>query len=83
MVLDAARERLRRWRAAVTAPNGPDAASTIARVRQHLADDLDTPKALAAIDAWCSDVDLGLGSSAQAPADMARAVDALLGVDLT
>jgi L-cysteine:1D-myo-inositol 2-amino-2-deoxy-alpha-D-glucopyranoside ligase len=82
-VLDAARERLRRWRAAVTAPNGPDAASTIARVRQHLADDLDTPKALAAIDAWCSDVDLGLGSSAQAPADMARAVDALLGVDLT
>ncbi|MAU82822.1 MAG: cysteine--1-D-myo-inosityl 2-amino-2-deoxy-alpha-D-glucopyranoside ligase [Gordonia sp.] len=82
-VLDAASERLRRWRAAVTAPNGPDAASTIARVRQHLADDLDTPKALAAIDAWCSDVDLGLGSSAQAPADMARAVDALLGVDLT
>ncbi|MDY6808654.1 MAG: cysteine--1-D-myo-inosityl 2-amino-2-deoxy-alpha-D-glucopyranoside ligase [Actinomycetota bacterium] len=81
-VLDTARERLRRWRAAAAAPSGPDAGPTVERVRQHLADDLDTPKALAAVDAWCSDVELGLGGSEQAPADIARAVDALLGVDL-
>lgn len=74
--------RYDRWRRAVAAGRGPDAAGTIARVRQHLADDLDTPKALAALDGWAADVELGIGTSPDAPGRIADAVDALLGVDL-
>ena len=47
-VLDEATARLHRWRAASALPAGPDVTHTIARVRQYLADDLDTPKAIAA-----------------------------------
>lgn len=36
-------------------PAGPDAADTIAQVRRYLADDLDTPKAIAALDGWAND----------------------------
>ncbi|MCH5642816.1 MULTISPECIES: cysteine--1-D-myo-inosityl 2-amino-2-deoxy-alpha-D-glucopyranoside ligase [unclassified Gordonia (in: high G+C Gram-positive bacteria)] len=81
-VLDTAKQRLQRWRTAAAATSGPDAAPVIARVRQHLADDLDTPKALAALDAWCADVELGIGGFADAPGELARAVDALLGVEI-
>ena len=35
---------------------------TIERLRQHLTDDLDTPKALVAIDAWAHDTLGGLGT---------------------
>lgn len=45
-VLDEAAARLQRWRTATALPAGPDAADVIARVRQYLADDLDTPKRL-------------------------------------
>lgn len=79
-VLATAVDRLQRWRTAAAAPAGPDAAPTVARLRQHLADDLDTPKALDAVDAWCADVRTGIGSDPTAPAQIARAVDALLGV---
>ncbi|WP_182347515.1 cysteine--1-D-myo-inosityl 2-amino-2-deoxy-alpha-D-glucopyranoside ligase [Tomitella gaofuii] len=82
-LLDTARARLRRWRAAASSQAGPAAEETVARLRQHLADDLDTPKALTAVDAWAADVEAGLGSDAQAPELIADAVDALLGVRLT
>lgn len=82
-VLAAGDERLARWRAAASAPAGPDAAPVIARLRQHLADDLDTPKALAAVDAWADDVRRGIGADPDAPRAIGAAVDALLGVDLT
>jgi L-cysteine:1D-myo-inositol 2-amino-2-deoxy-alpha-D-glucopyranoside ligase len=82
-VLAEATSRLDGWRRAVQRGAGPDAAPTIERLRQHLADDLDTPKALAAIDAWAADSLDGLGSVASAPADLGLAVDALLGVPLT
>ena len=36
-------------------PRAPDAADVVARVRRYLADDLDTPKALAALDGWATD----------------------------
>lgn len=75
-------DRLARWRRAVSAEAGPDAAATIARVRAHLADDLDTPKALAAVDGWAGDALDGIGRDTGAPAAIADAVDALLGVDL-
>ncbi len=80
-VLAEATGRLARWRAATSAVRGPDASATIERVRQHLADDLDTPKVLAAVDAWCRDVEQGIGSSTTSPGEMAAAVDALLGVE--
>jgi L-cysteine:1D-myo-inositol 2-amino-2-deoxy-alpha-D-glucopyranoside ligase len=54
-VLAEAQDRLVRWRAATALPAGPDAADVIARVRQYLADDLDTPKVLAALDGWTTD----------------------------
>jgi L-cysteine:1D-myo-inositol 2-amino-2-deoxy-alpha-D-glucopyranoside ligase len=50
--LDDAEARLERWRAAVAAPAGPDATGLLAEVRQHLADDLDAPAAVTAVDRW-------------------------------
>jgi L-cysteine:1D-myo-inositol 2-amino-2-deoxy-alpha-D-glucopyranoside ligase len=55
-VLTAARDRLALWRAAAgpAAPSRavPAAAPVLRAVRERLADDLDAPGALAAIDAW-------------------------------
>jgi L-cysteine:1D-myo-inositol 2-amino-2-deoxy-alpha-D-glucopyranoside ligase len=48
------------------------------RLRAHLADDLDTPGALAAVDAWAAEE----GADATAPRLARDAVDALLGVAL-
>ncbi len=80
--LDHASNRLDRWRDAVGRASAPEAADTIARVRQHLADDLDTPKAIAALDAWAVDANSLLGSSTTAGADIAQAVESLLGIAL-
>jgi L-cysteine:1D-myo-inositol 2-amino-2-deoxy-alpha-D-glucopyranoside ligase len=60
----------------------PPAADTVARLRTHLADDLDTPAALAALDAWAHDTLEYGGADPAAGADIAAAVDALLGVRL-
>ncbi|MGB6038405.1 MAG: cysteine--1-D-myo-inosityl 2-amino-2-deoxy-alpha-D-glucopyranoside ligase, partial [Gordonia sp. (in: high G+C Gram-positive bacteria)] len=81
-VLVEGERRLAIWRRAAKSTSGPDAADTVARLRQHLSDDLDTPKALAAVDAWAADAILGIGSSATAPQVIIAAVDALLGVDI-
>ncbi len=83
-VLATARRRLERWRAAVALTAGPPAADLVARLRDHLADDLDSPAALAAVDAWAEEA-LAAGGSAggadvDAPALVRTAVDALLGV---
>jgi L-cysteine:1D-myo-inositol 2-amino-2-deoxy-alpha-D-glucopyranoside ligase len=79
-VLNRATERLALWRAAFAAPSGPDAAPVIAGLRQYLADDLDTPRALAAVDAWAREATAGRGGDPAAPSAVAGAVDALLGV---
>ena len=79
-VLAEANVRLQRWRNAMSRPAGPDVADVIGRLRRYLADDLDTPKALAAIDGWVTDaLDYG-GHDPAAPAAVGAAVDALLGV---
>ncbi|GAA5051046.1 cysteine--1-D-myo-inosityl 2-amino-2-deoxy-alpha-D-glucopyranoside ligase [Nocardia callitridis] len=81
-VLDHAKARLELWRRATTLSSGPSAEDTIARIRQHLADDLDTPKALDAVDNWARQaLDYG-GEDTDAPAAIAAAVTALLGVRL-
>jgi len=79
-VLKAGQQRLARWREAVTAPSGPSGADVLAGVRERLADDLDTPGALAVVDAWADAALAGEGDDPGAPALVARTVDALLGV---
>jgi len=79
-LLDAARTRLERWRAAVSRPQGPAAEPTLTRLREHLSNDLDTARALTAIDAWVADAEAGLGTDQAAPGRITDAVDALLGV---
>jgi L-cysteine:1D-myo-inositol 2-amino-2-deoxy-alpha-D-glucopyranoside ligase len=81
-VLDEAATRLHRWRSATALPAGPDAADLVARVRRYLADDLDTPKAIAALDGWTTDALEYGGHDEAAPRLVASAVDALLGVGL-
>jgi L-cysteine:1D-myo-inositol 2-amino-2-deoxy-alpha-D-glucopyranoside ligase len=77
-----AEARLARWRESVALPAGPPAADTVARLRDHLADDLDTPKALAALDAWAEEARSRRGTDESAPALIREAVDALLGISL-
>lgn len=79
-VLAEAVARLHRWRSATTLPAGPASADLIARLRRYLADDLDTPKALAAVDGWVDDALEFGGHDPVAPGEVALAVDALLGV---
>ncbi|MFY9922328.1 MAG: cysteine--1-D-myo-inosityl 2-amino-2-deoxy-alpha-D-glucopyranoside ligase, partial [Mycobacterium sp.] len=73
---------LHRWRDAVALQAGPDATDVVARVRGYLADDLDTPKALAALDGWSTDALTYGGHDTEAPQAVAAAVDALLGIKL-
>jgi L-cysteine:1D-myo-inositol 2-amino-2-deoxy-alpha-D-glucopyranoside ligase len=80
--LTRAQERLGAWRAAVSRPDGPDAAGTLAEVRAALADDLNAPAALAAIDAWTVRQSASGGSDMGAPGVISRLSDALLGVAL-
>jgi L-cysteine:1D-myo-inositol 2-amino-2-deoxy-alpha-D-glucopyranoside ligase len=74
-----AQERLDVWRGAVTRGSGPDGAAAVDAVRAALTNDLDTVAALSAIDTWAS----SNGDDVEAPALVAQAVDALLGVKLT
>ena len=77
-----AEQRLTRWREAVGRPAGPPAGEVLERVRQRLADDLDAPTALAAIDRWAEDSRLRGGDDASAPGLVRDLADALLGVAL-
>jgi L-cysteine:1D-myo-inositol 2-amino-2-deoxy-alpha-D-glucopyranoside ligase len=78
-VLFDAQERLDVWRGAVTRGSGPDGAAAVDAVRAALANDLDTVAALSAIDTWAETN----GDDTEAPALVAQAVDALLGVELS
>ncbi|AWK72434.1 cysteine--1-D-myo-inosityl 2-amino-2-deoxy-alpha-D-glucopyranoside ligase [Rhodococcus oxybenzonivorans] len=81
-VLADAHTRLKLWKDAADLKSAQSATDTIVRLRQHLADDLDTPKALDALDGWARRaLDHG-GSDTDAPRQFAAAVDALLGVRL-
>jgi L-cysteine:1D-myo-inositol 2-amino-2-deoxy-alpha-D-glucopyranoside ligase len=81
-VLDEATARLGRWRAAVSRPDGPPAEALVEEVREALADDLDAPAALAAVDRWAERQRESGGTDTGAPGLVSRAVDALLGVAL-
>lgn len=81
-VLDAATARLARWRSAVSRPDGPPADALVEEIRAALADDLDAPAALAAVDRWAAVQEEHGGTDEGAPGLVSRAVDALLGVAL-
>ncbi|MFJ9517180.1 cysteine--1-D-myo-inosityl 2-amino-2-deoxy-alpha-D-glucopyranoside ligase [Kitasatospora sp. NPDC101801] len=75
-------ERLDRWRAAVSRPDGPSADALLTEVRAALANDLDAPAALAAVDRWAERQTAEGGTELGAPGLVSRTVDALLGVAL-
>ncbi|MET8912735.1 cysteine--1-D-myo-inosityl 2-amino-2-deoxy-alpha-D-glucopyranoside ligase [Micromonospora sp. NPDC004551] len=77
-----AQERLARWRRAAAAPAGPFGGELLAAVRARLADDLDTPGALAVVDDWVNQTLAGVADDAEAPKLFADTVDALLGIAL-
>lgn len=80
--LQHATTRLERWRSAVSRETAMSVDQTIALMRTALRSDLDSPAALAAVDAWAS-ASLAIDSDdSEAPQEMAIAVDALLGVQL-
>jgi L-cysteine:1D-myo-inositol 2-amino-2-deoxy-alpha-D-glucopyranoside ligase len=82
-LLKAGQQRLSRWRAAAAAPRGPSGTQVLAGVRERLAADLDTPGALLLVDAWADATLAGEGRDPDAPALVATASDALLGITLT
>ncbi|GAB2616713.1 cysteine--1-D-myo-inosityl 2-amino-2-deoxy-alpha-D-glucopyranoside ligase [Streptomyces capparidis] len=81
-VLAEAADRLARWRAAVSRPDGPSADALVGEVRAALAADLDAPAALAAVDRWAAAQLAAGGADPAAPGLVTRTVDALLGVAL-
>lgn len=75
-MLDTAQERLRAWHEAAERVTGVGEGHAIVdRVRERLADDLDTPSALTILDKWFASGEPGCES-------VIDAVDALLGVPL-
>ena len=76
----AAQERLATWRAALSRNGGPAAQECLEQIRERIADDLDTPGALAAVDAWAGEALAGDAEQPAACGLIARAIDRLLGV---
>ncbi len=74
--IQAAQSRWHSWRQGLSRRLGAPAAAFIERMRVALYDDLDAPRACQAVDDWLTSA----GEDEQAPADMAAAIDALLGV---
>jgi L-cysteine:1D-myo-inositol 2-amino-2-deoxy-alpha-D-glucopyranoside ligase len=88
-LLTAAEERLATWRRAVALPVGAPAAPLLQGLRERLADDLDSPGAIALVDAWAAESLAPTAEAVQngvleeeAPTIVCDAVDALLGVAL-
>jgi len=75
-----AQARLERWRRAASMSHGPAGDQVVHEVRGALADDLNTPRALAVLDGWASDCLERGGPDADGPRRVAEAIDALLGV---
>lgn len=81
--LVAAQERIQVWRTALSVNEAPDAAPVVAAIRAALTDNLNSPAAVAAVDAWSVMADWPKeGMSPDAPGILARALDGLLGIRL-
>jgi L-cysteine:1D-myo-inositol 2-amino-2-deoxy-alpha-D-glucopyranoside ligase len=80
-LLTTAKQRLATWRRAAARDAGAPAAGVLAGLRERLADDLDSPGAIALLDEWAAATLTGDGEQEDgAPAIVGDAVDALLGV---
>ena len=77
--ITAAEARLAAWRRAVDRPTAAPAGPVVAAMRAALAEDLDAPAALAAVDAWAA---ASGDDDTAATTQLRTAVDALLGVAL-
>jgi L-cysteine:1D-myo-inositol 2-amino-2-deoxy-alpha-D-glucopyranoside ligase len=79
-----AEARLVKWREVIgSVKPHPSSAGAIAKIRAALANDLDTPTAIAAVDEWVGQDQGGRPDrTTYAGADLRRAIDALLGVKL-
>ncbi|HJQ06285.1 MAG TPA: cysteine--1-D-myo-inosityl 2-amino-2-deoxy-alpha-D-glucopyranoside ligase [Nocardioides sp.] len=69
-----------RWKHALASPAGADAAPVVTEVLAALADDIDAPRATAAIDAWADATLAGDATDSTAPATVRTLLDAALGV---
>lgn len=82
--LEDAQQRLEEWRLAVDRARqlggGASGATVLRAVRTALADDLDTPAALRAVDAWAAKTSQGAGGDPGAADTVVALADALLGV---
>ena len=83
-LLRTAEQRLATWRRAVMLEAGAPAAPLLLGLRERLADDLDSPGAIALVDAWAAATLAGEGDADEdgAPQIVCDAVDALLGIGL-
>jgi len=77
-----ATDRLALWRQAAAADQAMSFDPVLRRVREHMSNDLRTPEAIDAIDAWAVAAVNGSGDDAEAPGLMQATVQALLGVRL-
>jgi L-cysteine:1D-myo-inositol 2-amino-2-deoxy-alpha-D-glucopyranoside ligase len=76
----AARARLDTWRTAIRATSYDAAVVLLGEVRAALADDIDAPTALAAVDAWAAGVATSSGPSSSGPELVRDLLDARLGL---
>jgi L-cysteine:1D-myo-inositol 2-amino-2-deoxy-alpha-D-glucopyranoside ligase len=82
-LLKEAEARLATWRRAVALDAGAPAAPVLTGLRERLADDLDSPGAIALVDEWAARTLAGAPEAEEeAPRIVCDAVDALLGVAL-
>ncbi|MDQ1735574.1 MAG: L-cysteine:1D-myo-inositol 2-amino-2-deoxy-alpha-D-glucopyranoside ligase [Pseudonocardiales bacterium] len=82
--LPAAETRLATWRRAVQCDRAAHGQDLVDRIRDRLADDLDTEAAISAIDRWAANTleRRQAAAEAQSPALVRNAIDALLGIRL-
>ena len=78
----AAVDQVDRWRLALAREAGAPSEAVINEVLAALADDLDDPRAVAAVDAWVEASLAGDTTAVDAPADVRRLLDAALGLSL-
>lgn len=78
----AAVDQAERWRRALAGDGGAPSGPVVTEVLEALADDLDAPRAVAAVDAWVEASLAGDTDEGEAPAVVRRLLDAALGLSL-
>ena len=78
-LLNDAQERVNRWRERIAGTGLAEATALITRIRSRMADDLNSPGALEAIDQWAASAAEGSGEGEKV---IRQALDSLLGLKL-